>query len=98
MLNKLVFENLRHRPIRTCLSVLAIGVEVTMILTLVGISCGTLDETARRARGVGADILVRPPASSMKVIDYLAEELKKSEPVVDYLAEELKREQQKVYE
>jgi hypothetical protein len=28
----------------------------------------------------------------MKVIDYLAEELKKSEPVVDYLAEELKRE------
>jgi hypothetical protein len=38
LLNKLVFENLRHRPIRTCLSVLAIGVEVTMILTLVGIS------------------------------------------------------------
>jgi len=30
-----------------------------MILTLVGISTGTLDETARRARGVGADILVR---------------------------------------
>jgi hypothetical protein len=31
----------------------------------------------------------------MKVIDFLAEELKQSEPVVDYLAEELKREQQK---
>jgi putative ABC transport system permease protein len=45
--------------------VLAIGVEVTMILTLVGISYGTLDETARRARGVGADIIVRPPASSI---------------------------------
>jgi putative ABC transport system permease protein len=45
--------------------VLAIGVEVTMILTLVGISYGTLDEAARRARGVGADILVRPPASSI---------------------------------
>ena len=58
-------ENLRQRPVRTCLSVLAIGVEVTMILTLVGISYGTLDETARRARGVGADILVRPPASSI---------------------------------
>src|SRR5215831_15708531 len=65
VLNKLVFENLRQRPVRTCLSVLAIGVEVTMILTLVGISYGTLDETARRARGVGADILVRPPASSI---------------------------------
>ena len=36
-----------------------------MILTLVGVSYGTLDETARRARGVGADIVVRPPASSI---------------------------------
>lgn len=44
---------------------LAIGVEVAMILTLVGISYGTLDETARRARGVGADIVVRPPATSV---------------------------------
>jgi putative ABC transport system permease protein len=59
LLNKLVLENLRHRPVRTCLSVLAVGVEVTMILTLVGVSTGTLDETARRARGVGADLLVR---------------------------------------
>ena len=65
LLNKLALENLRHRPVRTLLSVLAIGVEVTMILTLVGISYGTLDETARRARGVGADIVVRPPASSI---------------------------------
>src|SRR5450631_4720827 len=65
LLNRLVFENLRYRPVRTLLSVLAIGIEVTMILTLVGISYGTLDETARRARGVGADIVVRPPASSI---------------------------------
>jgi putative ABC transport system permease protein len=65
VLNKLVFENLRQRPVRTCLSVLAIGVEVTMMLTLIGISYGTLHEAARRARGVGADILVRPPASSI---------------------------------
>jgi len=36
-----------------------------MILTLVGISYGTLDETARRARGVGADIVVRPPGTSV---------------------------------
>lgn len=36
-----------------------------MILALVGISYGTLDESARRARGVGADILVRPPGSSV---------------------------------
>jgi putative ABC transport system permease protein len=65
LLNKLVLENLKHRPVRTLLSVLAIGVEVTMILTLVGVSQGTLHETARRAKGVGADIIVRPPGSSI---------------------------------
>jgi putative ABC transport system permease protein len=68
LLNRLVYENLRYRPIRTCLSVVAIGVEVAMILTLVGISYGALHETARRARGVGADILVRPPASSIMTL------------------------------
>jgi len=65
LLNKLVLENLKHRPVRTLLSVLAIGVEVTMILTLVGVSQGTLHESARRAKGVGADILIRPPGSSI---------------------------------
>jgi hypothetical protein len=35
LLNRLVFENLRYRPVRTLLSILAIGIEVTMILTLV---------------------------------------------------------------
>ena len=65
MLNKLIFANLTHRPVRTILSVLAIAVEVTMILTLVGVSHGTLDSTAERARGVGADIMVRPPGSSV---------------------------------
>ncbi len=32
-----------------------------MILTLVGVSHGTLDQSAQRARGVGADIWFRPP-------------------------------------
>src|ERR1700733_13059874 len=35
-----------------------------MILTLVGVSHGTLDQSAQRARGVGADIWFRPPGSS----------------------------------
>ena len=65
MVNKLIFANLAHRPLRTFLSVLAIGVEVTMILTLVGVSYGTLDASARRARGIGADVFVRPPGSSV---------------------------------
>jgi putative ABC transport system permease protein len=63
--NKLVFENLKHRPVRTLLGVLAISIQVTMVLTLVGLSEGMLSDQARRARGVGADIVIRPPSSSV---------------------------------
>jgi len=65
LLNKLVVENLKHRPVRTLLSILAIGIEVTMILTLVGLSRGMLDDYKNRAKGVGADIWVRPPNTSI---------------------------------
>ena len=65
VLNKLIFANLTHRPVRTLLSVLAIAVEVTMILTLVGVSHGTLDSTKDRAKAVGADIMVRPTGTSV---------------------------------
>lgn len=36
-----------------------------MVLTLVGLSKGMLDDQAQRARGVGADIMVRAPSSSV---------------------------------
>jgi len=65
LINKLVFENLRHRPVRTLLSITAIGIQVTMVLTLVGVSRGILNDVAQRSRGVGADILVRAPGSSL---------------------------------
>lgn len=62
---KLVWENLKHRPMRSLLSILLIGVPVLLILTLVGLSRGMLNDSARRATGVGADILVRPPGTSV---------------------------------
>jgi len=46
-------------------SALAIGVQVTMVLTLVGLSRGMVEDDQRRARGVGADVVVRPPGSSV---------------------------------
>ena len=61
MINKLVVENLKHRPLRTLLSIVAISIQVAMVLTLVGVSKGMMDEQVRRARGIGADIIVRPP-------------------------------------
>jgi putative ABC transport system permease protein len=65
LINKLVVENLKHRPVRTLLSIVAISIQVTMVLTLVGISTGMLNEQSRRAKGVGADIIIRPPSSSV---------------------------------
>jgi putative ABC transport system permease protein len=65
LIYRLVLENLKHRPVRTFLSALAIGVQVTMILTLVGVSRGMLADLAQRSRGTGADIVVRPPDSSI---------------------------------
>jgi putative ABC transport system permease protein len=63
--NKLVFENLKHRPVRTLIGIVVIGIQVTLILTLVGLREGTLSDQAARASGVGADIIVRPPSSSV---------------------------------
>ena len=65
--NKLVFENLKHRPVRTLIGIVIISIQVTMVLTLVGLSDGMLNDQASRARGVGADILVRPPGGSIIV-------------------------------
>ena len=65
MTNKLVVENLKHRPLRTLLIIGLISIQVTMVLTLVGLSNGILEDQARRARSVGADIMVRAPSSSV---------------------------------
>jgi putative ABC transport system permease protein len=65
VVNKLVVENLKHRPVRTMLSVAAIAIEVAMILTLVGVSRGMVEDAQRRAQGVGADVWIRPPNSSL---------------------------------
>jgi putative ABC transport system permease protein len=63
--NQLVFENLKHRWVRTLLGVLLIGIQVMIILALVGLSQGTLNDQVTRARGVGADIIIRAPTSSV---------------------------------
>lgn len=59
MIASLVTANLSQRPVRTLLSVLLIAVPVTLMLTLVGLSHGFVADSARRTRGIGADIIVR---------------------------------------
>jgi len=62
---RLVLANLKHKPMRSLLSMFLIAVPVTLILCLVGLSEGMLADSARRARGIGADIIIRPPKTSI---------------------------------
>ena len=64
-MNKMIFSNLVHRPFRTLISVVAVAVEVTLILLIVGLSIGMLTDTKNRQVGIGADIMVQPPGSSL---------------------------------
>ncbi|MBY0507653.1 MAG: ABC transporter permease [Bryobacteraceae bacterium] len=64
MVNHLVIENLKHRPVRTGLSILAIAFSVTLVLTIVGLSDGMLEDNRERARGAGADVIFRSPTAS----------------------------------
>jgi putative ABC transport system permease protein len=62
---RLVWENVRFRPVRTLLSILLIAVPVTLILMLIGLSNGVLEDNAHRTEGIGADIAIRPPGSTL---------------------------------
>jgi putative ABC transport system permease protein len=67
MINKLIIANVLHRPIRTGVSVLAVAIEVAMVVLVVGLCHGMVNDSARRVEGVGADILVRPQGSSFLI-------------------------------
>ena len=65
MMNDFVLRNLFHRPMRTLIGVVAIGVEVMLVVVIVGLTSGMLEETAKRIEGIGADIMVQAPAAQI---------------------------------
>jgi putative ABC transport system permease protein len=64
MMNKMIVSNLAHRPVRSAISILAIALEVTLILLIVGFALGMLNDSRSRQAGIGADVIVLPPATS----------------------------------
>jgi putative ABC transport system permease protein len=64
MMNKMIVGNLVHRPIRSLISVIAVALEVTLILLIVGLSLGMVSDSRQRQAGIGADVVVMPPGSS----------------------------------
>lgn len=61
----LLWSNLGVRPLRSALSVVALGLQVFLILLIVGLTSGALTDWRTRAEGIGADIIVQPPNSSI---------------------------------
>ncbi|HYL62946.1 MAG TPA: ABC transporter permease [Candidatus Methylomirabilis sp.] len=65
MMGELILRNLVHRPLRTLIGVLAVAVEVALVVLIVGLTSGLLTETAKRIQGIGADVMIQPPAASI---------------------------------
>jgi putative ABC transport system permease protein len=63
-MNKLIFANLLHRPLRSIISIFAIAIEVVMILSVVAIFMGMLNDQKNRTNGIGADLVVSPSNAS----------------------------------
>ncbi len=65
MIGRFILANILHRPLRTLVSVLAVSVEVALVIIIVGLTSGMMQETAKRIEGVGADIMLQPPSASI---------------------------------
>ncbi|MGC0773911.1 MAG: ABC transporter permease, partial [Candidatus Acidiferrum sp.] len=65
MMAELIVRNLLHRPLRTFIGVVAVAVEVALVVLIVGLTSGLLTETAKRIEGIGADVMLQPPAASV---------------------------------
>lgn len=64
-MNKMIVSNLVHRPIRSLISIFAVAIEVTLMLVIVGLMFGMMNDLKDRQAGIGADAMVRPPGSSV---------------------------------
>jgi putative ABC transport system permease protein len=62
---QMLVGSITARPLRSLLSVIAIAIQVILVLMIVGLTSGVLAEWGKRAEGVGADIMVQPPNSSI---------------------------------
>jgi len=65
MMNQMIVSNLSRRPVRSLVSIIAVAIEVAMILLIVGMTNGMVNDNRSRIQGVGADVVVRPSSSSI---------------------------------
>lgn len=59
IMDNLVFSNIAHRPARTFVSILGIGIGVLLIIFTVGLAHGMLRERGKRESNIGVEIMIR---------------------------------------
>ncbi len=62
---KLILQNLRQRPTRALVSVVAVALGVVLLLVSLGLSYGQLMDTAQRTKGIGGDFILQPSDASL---------------------------------
>jgi putative ABC transport system permease protein len=62
---QMFWGSIATRPLRSLLSVIAIAIQVILVLMIAGLTSGVVSEWGKRVEGVGADIIVQPPNSSI---------------------------------
>jgi putative ABC transport system permease protein len=64
-MENVIAANIRSRPTRTLISMLAVALGMTLLLVVGGITSGTLNDYLGRTLGVGADFILQPSGSSV---------------------------------
>src|ERR1700761_3080434 len=62
---QMFWGNISKRPLRSALSIVAIAIQVVLVLMIAGMTSGVISEWGKRVEGVGADIILQPPNSSI---------------------------------
>ena len=81
-----------HRKVRSGLSILAVGIGIAMMIVMLALSHGTLDEVAQRMQSVDAELIVLPRQDNViftagapfsdKMIPIIADTAIDGEPVI----------------
>jgi putative ABC transport system permease protein len=61
---RLAVANILQKKVRSVIAVLAVGIGTTLLLVLVGVTRGSIDEVARRIQNVGGDVIVQQAGST----------------------------------
>ena len=63
-MENIVAANVRSRPTRTFISILAVALGVVLLLVVGGMVKGALTDSLQRTLSMGADFILQPPGSS----------------------------------